>query len=101
MKARPNVAERLALRWKTVSFGLVHFKPFQTGTAPDNEARMADRLPGQMIYAGCLERRSRVLSVVFCGAMAAVLSTLVDNHVDSSWSQHMVVRRRQIRGTHR
>jgi hypothetical protein len=42
-----------------------------------------------------------VPSVVICGAMAAVLSTLVDNHVDSSSSQHMVVRRRQIRGTRR
>jgi hypothetical protein len=39
--------------------------------------------------------------VAFSGPMAAVLSTLVDNHVDSSWSQHMVVRRRQTRGTRR
>src|ERR1700730_2303940 len=101
MKVRPNVAERLALRWKTVSFGLGHFKPYRPGTAPDNEARMADPLPGQMVCAGCVERRSPVPSVVFYGAMAAVLSTLVDNHVDSSWSQHMVVRRRQIRGTRR
>jgi hypothetical protein len=75
--------------------------PFQTGTAPDNEARMADRLLGQMTHAGCFERRSRVPSVAFCGAVTALLSTLVDNHVDSSSSQHMVVRRRQIRGTRR
>jgi hypothetical protein len=64
--------------------------PFQTGTALDNEARMADRLPVQATYAGCLERRSRVPSAVKCVAMTAVLSTPVDNHVDSSSSRFMV-----------
>jgi hypothetical protein len=76
-------------------------KPYRLGTAPDNEARMADRLPGQMTHTGCLERRSRVPSAAFCGAMAAVLSTLVDNHVDSSWSRLRPIRRRQTRGSRR
>jgi hypothetical protein len=71
--------------------------PFQTGTAPDNKARMADRLPGQVTYAGFLERRSRVPSAVIRGAMTVVLSTLVDNRVDSLWLK--VVLRRHTRGT--
>jgi hypothetical protein len=86
---------------KLVSFGLVNSRPYRPGTAPDNEARMADRLSGQMTYAGCLDRRSHAPSVVICGATKIVLSTLVDNHVDSSSSQHMVVCRRQTRGTRR
>jgi hypothetical protein len=76
-------------------------KPYRPGTAPDNEARMADRLPGQVTYAGCLERRFRVPSAANCGAMAAVLSTPVDNHVYSSWSQLLPIRRRQTRGIRR
>src|ERR1700758_3085271 len=84
---------------KLVSFWLVHLKPYRPGTAPDNEARMADRLPGQVTYAGYLERRSRVPSAVTCGVMAVVLSTLVDNHVDSSWSRLNAVLRRHSRGT--
>lgn len=75
--------------------------PFRTGTAPDNEARMADRLPFQATYAGCLERRSCVLSPLNCGVTWAVLSTPVDNHVDSPSSHLMVVYRRRIRGIRR
>ena len=37
-------------------------------------------------FVGCLERRSRVPSGVSCGTVVAVLSTPVDNHVDSSSS---------------
>jgi hypothetical protein len=77
-------------------------KPYRLGTVPNNEARMADRLLlGQMTDAGCLERQSRVPSVAICGAMAAVLSTLVDNYVDSSSSQLVSIRRRQARGSRR
>jgi hypothetical protein len=65
--------------------------PFLTGTAPDNEARMADRLPSQVTFAGYIEPRSRVPSAVSCGAMQVVLSTLVDNYVDSSLAQLEVV----------
>jgi hypothetical protein len=71
------------------------------GTAPGNEARMADRLPGQLTYAGCLERRSCVPSGVSCGAMTTVLCTLVDNYVDSSWSQLKILVRSHTRGTRR
>ena len=56
--------------------------PFQTGTAPDNEARMANRLSAQATYAGCLERRSCTLSPTHRTATASVLSTPVDNGVD-------------------
>jgi hypothetical protein len=86
---------------KLLASGWCSSKPFRSGAATDNEARMADRFLGQMTHAGCLERRSRVPSVAFCGTTLPVLSTLVDNHVDSSSSQHMVVRQRQIRGTRR
>ena len=88
-------------RGKLLASGWCSSMPYRPGTAPDNEARMADRLPGQMTHAGYRERRSRVPSAAFCGPMAAVLSTLVDNHVDSSWSQLMPICRRQARGTRR
>jgi hypothetical protein len=74
---------------------------FQIETALDNEARMADRPASQLTSVGCIERRSRKLSGVGCGMAMAVLSTLVDNYVDSSLSQVPVVLRRQIRGTRR
>ena len=96
-KDLPNVAERLARARKTVSFAVL----FQTETARDNEARMADRPPSRPSSGGYGERQSRVPSAVSCGLMVAVLSTLVDNHVDSSSSRLLAALLRHIRGTRR
>src|ERR1700743_1240693 len=59
---------------------------------------MADRPASQLTSVSCIERRARKLSGVGGGMAMAVLSTLVDNYVDSSLSQVPVVLRRQIRG---
>ena len=61
------------------------------------DGRSASR---QLTSVGCLERRYRVLPAVSCGA-TAILSTLVDNHVDNSWSELTIVLQRLSRGIRR
>jgi hypothetical protein len=86
---------------KLLTSGSCSFEPFQTGTAPDTEARMADRLLFQTTYASCLERRSDVPPAMNCDATSVVLSTPVDNHVDNSSSRFTAPLRRQTRGIRR
>jgi hypothetical protein len=79
-----NVAERLALRQKTVSFWQCCS---HTGTAPDNEARTPDRSRAHRLLDHCDEPRPRGVpagrqqSDDDCPSPQAV-----DNYVDSSFA---------------
>jgi hypothetical protein len=94
-KAFPNVAERLALSGKTVNFGQCRFRPWNGARQRSRDGRSAS-WPTNLV--GCLERRSRVPPAVSCCGVVAVLSTPVDNHVDSSSSPQTIARRRSYQG---
>lgn len=79
-----NVAERLALRKKTVSFWQCRS---DIGTATDNEARTPDQSRAHRVPNHCDEPRPAAFSPVDNRAAATVLSPqAVDNYVDSSSS---------------
>jgi hypothetical protein len=83
-----NAAERLAAGRKTVSFGQCRFG---TEAAVDNEARMADRLAASTTLMVVYSYVDREPWPVGCGAFMTVLSTPVDNHVDSCHQQQFGV----------
>ncbi|CAN5490959.1 hypothetical protein BH10ACT9_BH10ACT9_18970 [soil metagenome] len=98
-----NVAERLALRDKTVSFCQCLFRP---GRAEDNEARMPGRQPLRTPpHWSASERpsvnRTRIVSQLHCQARMTVLSTSVDNSVDRFVVAVLAVVRVPVRGISR
>src|SRR3954469_24087277 len=79
-----NVAERLALGQKTVSFCQCRF---DNETATDNEAGMPTKSRAHSVHHHCDEPRPVAFLPVDNRATAAVLSPqAVDNYVDSSSS---------------
>jgi hypothetical protein len=96
-RAVPNVAERLARARKTVSFGRCCFIP-KRRRQRSTDSRSAC-WPAESTYR--LERRSREPSEVCCGTVVAVLSTPVDNCVDSLSSERPIELLRRIRGSRR
>jgi len=84
-----NVAERLALGKKTVSFCQCRF---DNETATDNEAEMPNRSRAHRLHHLCDEPRPAASTPVDNRATTAVLSPQpVDNYVDSSVIVPLVV----------
>jgi len=83
-----NATELLAAARKTVSFGQCRFG---TEAAVDNDARMADRLAVSTTFMVVYSYVDREPLPVGCGAFVILLSTPVDNHVDSCRQQQFDV----------